>query len=200
MPIFSAGSHHLMLKTPGIEVITSSWKQRFCKIFMFFINFKLIPAVLFTSTNCCFHDQLIPPLLGVLSIKWRPLDIDICNFFTCLLFFWSLWSLPIFMFFMIFQRILPILLTPHNYCFQDQVTPSFWLTVFGQSNLYQTWYGVQWFSMMTTRHGFSVNLRYTKIWWQPDLPLQHCSSHLFAPPPLLLPIKQKKKVSFSSTF
>ena len=32
-------------------------------------------------------------------------------------------TLPIFMFFMIFQLILSVLLTPNNYCFHNQVIP-----------------------------------------------------------------------------
>ena len=33
-------------------------------------------------------------------------------------------NLPIFMFFIIFQLILPVLLTPNNYCFHNQVIPA----------------------------------------------------------------------------
>ena len=38
-------------------------------------------------------------------------------------FFLSSVTLPILMLFMIFQLILPVLLTPNQYCFHNQVTP-----------------------------------------------------------------------------
>ena len=44
-------------------------------ILMFVIVVQLILPVLLTPTNCCFHDQVKPPLPGVLSIKWIPLNI-----------------------------------------------------------------------------------------------------------------------------
>ena len=59
----------------------------------------------------------------------------------------------------------------HQLLFSRRGDPSFWQTVGGQSNLHQTWYGVQWFFMITTRHGFSLNSGFTKIWSPPDLPL-----------------------------
>ena len=40
-----------------------------------------------------------------------------------LLFLGILLTFSVFIIFMIFQLILPVLLTPTNYCFQDQVTP-----------------------------------------------------------------------------
>ena len=45
------------------------------------------------------------------------------NFFICLLFFRMMVTLPIFMFFMIFQLIPPVLLTPNNFCFHDELIP-----------------------------------------------------------------------------
>ena len=60
---------------------------------------------------------------GKVSKNPKNNDIGIYNFFTCLLFFKILVTLPIFMFFMIFQLILPVLLTPNNYCFHTKVIP-----------------------------------------------------------------------------
>ena len=59
----------------------------------------------------------------------------------------------------------------HQLLFSRRGDPSFWQTVGGQSNLYQTWYDVHRICCVTTRHGFSLNSGFTKIWWQPDLPL-----------------------------
>ena len=40
-------------------------------------DFKLIPSVPLSPTNCCFHDQKVCPLPGVLGITWSPLNIGI---------------------------------------------------------------------------------------------------------------------------
>ena len=50
----------------------------------------------------------------------------------------------------------------HQLSFSRPANPSFWQTVSGQSNLYQTWYGVQWFCWVTTRHDFSAKSGFTK--------------------------------------
>ena len=39
--------------------------------------FQMIPHVLLTPTNFCFHDKVITSLPGVLGIKWSPLNIGI---------------------------------------------------------------------------------------------------------------------------
>ena len=39
--------------------------------------FQMIPQVLLTPTNFCFHDKVITSLSGVLGITWSPLKIDI---------------------------------------------------------------------------------------------------------------------------
>ena len=39
----------------------------------------MIPHVLLTPTNFCFHDKVITSLPGVLGIKWSPLNIAIAN-------------------------------------------------------------------------------------------------------------------------
>ena len=41
--------------------------------------------------------------------------------------------------------------------------PSSWKTGGGWSNLYQTWYGLQWFDKIVTKHGFSPNSGFMKI-------------------------------------
>ena len=43
-------------------------------VFIIFVNFQLIPHVLLTPTNFCFHDQVIT---GVLGNKWSPQKIGI---------------------------------------------------------------------------------------------------------------------------
>ena len=64
---------------------------------------------------------------------------------------------------MIFQLNLPVLLTPTNYCFQDQVIPpSDRLLV-----VHQTFTKLD----MVNIHGFSLESGFTKIWSPPDLPL-----------------------------
>ena len=62
----------------------------------------------------------------------EPKFCKICHacadYSTCLLFFRILVTLPVFMFFMIFQLTPPVLLPPANYCFHDQViTPLPWV-------------------------------------------------------------------------
>ena len=47
-------------------------------VLIFFMIFQLIPTVLLTPTNFCFHDKVITLLPGVFSIKWWPLNIGIC--------------------------------------------------------------------------------------------------------------------------
>ena len=65
--------------------------------------------------------------------------------------------------------------SPIWYFFRILVTlPIFlssWKTTGGRSSLYQTWYGPQWFYMITTKHGFSLISGFTKIWSPPYLPL-----------------------------
>ena len=69
---------------------------------------------------------------------------------------------------------MPVLLIPNNYCFHNQVIPppdklgvvdqTFTKIDMVYSDFIQE-------NMITTKHGFSLNSGFTKIWSQPDLPL-----------------------------
>ena len=84
-------------------------------VFMVVMIFQLIQPVLLTPTNYFFHDQVITPLPAWGTKK---------NLFTWWFFVRFLVTLPISMFFMIFQMIPLFLLVPTDYCFHLQ-TPHF---------------------------------------------------------------------------
>ena len=87
-------------------------------------------------------------------------------------FLWILVTLPIFMFFLNdFSTDSACPTHSQQLMFSQTCEPSSWQTGGGRSNLYQTWYGHQWFFMITTKHGFSLNSGFTKIWSPPNLPL-----------------------------
>ena len=65
---------------------------------------------------------------------------------------------------MIGQLILPVLITPTNYCFHNQVIPSPDRLDMVYSDFIQE-------NMMPTKHGFSLNSGITKIWSHSNLPL-----------------------------
>ena len=120
---------------------------------------------------------------GKVSKNPKNNNIGKCNFFTCFFFlFRILVTLPIFMFFMIFQLILPVLLTPNNYCFHNQVIPP----PDRLGVVYQTFTKLDMVysdfiqeNMITTKHGFSVKSGFTKIWSKPNLPLPYSGKHLY---------------------
>ena len=47
------------------------------QVFMFSMIFQLIPPVLLTPTNCCIHEQVVPPLPGVIGITWSHRNINL---------------------------------------------------------------------------------------------------------------------------
>ena len=78
------------------------------------------------------------------------------------------------MFFMIFQLNVPVLLSPKNYYFHNQVIPPpDKLGVVDQTftKLDMVYSDFIQENIITTQHGFSLNSGLTKIWSQPDLPL-----------------------------
>ena len=60
---------------------------------------------------------------GKVSQILKNNNIGTFDFSPRFFFFRILVTLPIFMFFMFLQLILPVLLTPNNYCFHNQVSP-----------------------------------------------------------------------------
>ena len=90
--------------------------------------------------------------------------------FNCLLFVRIFVSLPILMFFFYDFLLIPsVLLSLTNYCFDNR-----WYLLLtewgGLSNLYQTWYGVQWFCCGTAGGSHSLIQQFTKIWCTRNIP------------------------------
>ena len=99
------------------------------------------------------------------KVKKHAISSSVFNFFKILV------TLPIFMFFMI---LIDSACPTHSLPTTIVLTTRWSLPLkdWGvSSNLYQTWYGLQWFFMITTKHGFSLYSEFTKIWSPPYLPL-----------------------------
>ena len=60
---------------------------------------------------------------GKVSKNPKNNNIGICDFFTCLYFFQNFGNFANFHVFRDFELILPVLLTPNNYCLHNQVIP-----------------------------------------------------------------------------
>ena len=142
-----------MPKTPGSGNTFWSWKQQLVgEIRTGGISWKIMKNM----------------KTGKVSKILKNNNIAIYNFFTFLLFFQNFGNFANFHF---FQLIFPVLTHSQQLLFSQPRDPCSWQTGGGRSNLYQTVYCLQWFYMITTKHGFSLNSGFTKIWSQPNLPL-----------------------------
>ena len=153
-------SYHLMPKTPGSGDTFWSWKQQLVGV---------------SRTGGISWKIMKNMKTGKVSKIPKNNNIGICNFFTCLLFFQNFGNFANFHVFHDFSTDSACPTHSQQLLFSQPGDPSSWQTRGGRSNLYQTWYGHQWFYMITTKHGFSLNSGFTKIWSPPNLPLLEMS-------------------------